>query len=72
MRYLKEEEIITLICDIWNLFSRESLLDAVGGGGDGGAVEASLLLEHRLHRVHVPGQHGRLQLYKTEMSESSR
>ena len=30
---------------IFNLFSRESLLDAVGGGGDGLGVEAGLLLD---------------------------
>ena len=30
---------------ICNLFSRESLLDAVGGGGDGLGVETGLLLD---------------------------
>ena len=30
---------------IFNLFSRESLLDAVGGGGDGLGVETGLLLD---------------------------
>merc|ERR1719249_380119 len=44
---------------------RNALLDAVGGGGDGGVVKASLLLEHSGQGGQVPGQHSCLYLLKS-------
>ena len=41
---------------------RDALLDAVGGGGDGRAVKASLLLQDRRQGGRVSGQHSRLYL----------